>query len=383
MRKRQRIYVMLNDSEFDRCIYENVSVYFSEKASEIEVSLSLDELNADTARTSLGIITRVLSARDKRFLRTYDVPVVNVSGFLESPGFPSVVSDHIARGRIVAEHLLSRRFHNFGYYGTSDTNLEQQSFQQRIHASGFQCALQSHVPNKYIFGKLNSAQQRDIRKWLKHLPKPIGIFCANDRYAWELSKACDELDIIVGRDVGIVGSGNYEFFCMTGNPHLSSTDNRPDRIGYEAAALLLRLIRGKKTSSAPILIPPTLVARASSDIFVTEDSYVSAAIQYIQQHISETLSPQKIFKHIPLSRTALERRFRKQLDYSILETIHLLKIDHIKHLLISTSKNIEDIANTSGLSGGANMTTLFREKVGITPSEYRNRFQGNMPLSKA
>ncbi|MEO6846749.1 MAG: substrate-binding domain-containing protein [Chthoniobacterales bacterium] len=374
MQKRQRIYAMLSSSDFDRCIYENISDYLSENAPEIEVNMELDYLNADLARTSIGIITRIIDAKDHRIFRSYGCPVVNISATTEGFDFPSVCSDSLIRGRIVAEHLLSRRFHHFGYYGSNYSIVESKSFEQTIRAAGFESALHLQTVVKPLYGPINATQQRNLRNWVKTLPKPIGIFCATDPYAWELSKVCDTLNLTVGRDVGIVGCGNHEFFCKTCKPQLSSVENCPDRIGYEAAALLVRLINGEPPPPGPILIPPTVIARASSDIFVTEDSFVAAAIQYIQQHINSPLPPQEIFNHIPLSRAALERRFRKQLDYSVLETIHLLKIEQIKHLLISTSKSMDEIASAYGFSSAPNMTTLFREKVGATPSEYRRRF---------
>ncbi|MEO6055190.1 MAG: helix-turn-helix domain-containing protein [Chthoniobacterales bacterium] len=77
----------------------------------------------------------------------------------------------------------------------------------------------------------------------------------------------------------------------------------------------------------------------------------------------------------PLSRTSLERRFRKYLDYSVVEAIHLLKIEHIKQLLVSTTKTMEEIAPDTGLSGETCMVILFREKTGMTPREYSILFR--------
>ncbi|MEO6846745.1 MAG: substrate-binding domain-containing protein [Chthoniobacterales bacterium] len=382
MNNQPRVYAMLAASEFDQAVYESFSACFAENAPEIEVNMEVEPLDAELIRASKGVLTRILDTKDQTTFHSYGIPVVNISALLESPGFPSVVSDHIARGKLVAEHLLSRRFHHFGYYGTHLVLAESKSFEQTITAAGFQCSIHLQTAGDSPSASLDADQQRDLRNWVESLPKPMGILCTHDRLAWELSKVCDMLNLTVGRDVGIIGSGNSGFFCKTRKPQLSSVENRPDCIGYEAAALLLRLINGEPAPVARILISPTIVARASSDIFVTEDTYVSAAIQYIQQHIHQPLPPQEVFNHIPLSRTALERRFRKQLDYSVLETIHLLKIERIKHLLISTSKSMEEIASTYGFSSAPYMTTLFREKVGKTPSEYRHRFQGIAVSSK-
>ncbi|MEO8205493.1 MAG: substrate-binding domain-containing protein [Chthoniobacterales bacterium] len=387
MRKRSCIYAMLSSSDFDRCIYEGISTCLLENAPDMEANMELDYLDEDLVHYSKGIITRINKSDEIPHLRAYDIPVINISDVVESPGFPSVISDAVLAGQLAAEHFLSRRFHHFAYYGLLTTHYsaeQSRSFEQAVKEAGdFKCAVKFHSW-KSTCNAMTKAERLDLREWITRLPKPVGILCSGDLYAWELSKACDALNFVVGRDVGIMGSGNWEFFCKSRRPQLSSLDNRPDRIGYEAAALLLRMIRGEKAPSSPVLIPPTVIARASSDAFVAGDSYVSGAIQFIHDHITQPLSPQEVFNHIPLSRTALERRFRKQLNYTVLEAIHLLKIDHIKHLLISTSKSIEEIACICGFSSGPYMTTLFREKVGTTPSDYRHRFRGgNAALAKA
>ncbi|MEO6845850.1 MAG: substrate-binding domain-containing protein [Chthoniobacterales bacterium] len=376
MRKRPRIYVLLTYSSFDLHVYEGIAAYFAEHAPDMEIHLELDYPD-NLPRVSKGIITRVVDAKDGPLLRSHDLPVVNISSLLESSGFPSVIMDNVLMGRLAAEHLLSRRFHHFAYYGKHSSHaslLHSHSFKQEIEDAGFQCSTLFHSWDFFAY-TIDPLQRNELRKWITDLPKPIGIFCASNRYAWEISKVCEALDLTVGREVGILGCGNDEFFCMTRHPPLSSIDSHPERIGYEAAALMLRLINGKPVPSAPVLIPSTLIARASSDVFVTDDPYVTMSIKFIRENIGQLLNIQPVVDHVPLSRDSLERRFRKHLGYTILETIHLLKVDHLKHLLISTSKSMSEIANAASFSTAPYMATLFREKVGMTPSEYRRRFR--------
>ncbi|MEO6846921.1 MAG: substrate-binding domain-containing protein [Chthoniobacterales bacterium] len=383
MRKRPRIYVLLTYGSFDRYIHEGIFAYLAKHAPDMEIHLELDYPD-NLPQVSKGIITRVVDAKDVPLLRSYDIPVVNISSLLESSGFPSVIMDNVLMGRLAAEHLLSRRFHHFAYYGKHSSHaslLHSRSFKQEIEDAGFQCSTLFHSWEFNAY-RVDPFQKNELRKWITSLPKPIGIFCASSRYAWEISKICEGLDLTVGREVGILASGNDEFYCMTRHPPLSSIDNHPERIGYEAAALLLRLINGKPAPSAPTLIPCTLIARASSDVFVTDDPYVTMSIKFIRENIGQLITIQPVVDHLPLSRDSLERRFRKHLGYTILETIHLLKVDHLKHLLISTSNAMSDIANAVGFSTAPYMATLFREKVGMTPSEYRRRFQGNTITSK-
>jgi LacI family transcriptional regulator len=47
-------------------------------------------------------------------------PVVNVTGVLPDLPVPRVVVDHVAVGRLAAEHLLDRGFRHFGFVGYPD-----------------------------------------------------------------------------------------------------------------------------------------------------------------------------------------------------------------------------------------------------------------------
>ncbi|MEO6054384.1 MAG: substrate-binding domain-containing protein [Chthoniobacterales bacterium] len=379
MAKRPRIYVSLSSSDFDRYTYEGISQYVEENALEIDLEIRLD--HANLLPDGKGLITRLLNKKDVQIVRAYNFPIVNISSRLEATEVPSVILDIELAGRLAAEHLLARRFHHFAFYGEHmgrHSLSQSHGFEQVVKEAEFPCELHLHHWKATTFD-LTSTENQKIRKWLKSLPRPVGIFCGSDRAAWEISKAAEALGFAVGRDVGIVGFGNNDFLCNISHPKLTSVGIQPIQHAYEAMALLMRLIRGEPAPSAPILIPPSIFSRGSSDFFITSDSYVTNAIQFIQAHITEVPPIQAVFDHIPLSRDALERRFRKHLGYTVMETIHFLKIDRIKHLLVSTSKTMEEIALATGLSGGTYMGVMFRGKMGMTPSQYRHRFQRHSP----
>ncbi|MEO8207092.1 MAG: substrate-binding domain-containing protein, partial [Chthoniobacterales bacterium] len=289
-----------------------------------------------------GIICLLGSSVEIPILRGHKVPLVNISSSLELTGVPSVIADQELAGRMTAEHLINCRFHHFAFHGRSTLHsqiLQGKGFKEVIEAAGYSCSThwQTRVVNTT---RINDAQLRTLRKWLAGLPKPVGIYCGLDSDAWEVLSGCNALGLKVGTDVGIVGYGNDEFYCQTRKPYLSSVENRPDRIGYEAAALLLRLMRGAQPPPAPIMIPPEgVIQRESASIFLVEDRHVEMAIQFIREHLHEPIPPllQQLFKSIPMSRRTLERRFQQHLGQSIVDAIQLLKVEKIKQLLDTTS----------------------------------------------
>ncbi|MEO8205942.1 MAG: substrate-binding domain-containing protein [Chthoniobacterales bacterium] len=381
MRKRLRIYVVMEPrTRYERGVYQGLTDYFTEKVPYFELIIVFHQSAIDKTRSLKGIITLLTQPKEADSFLSFGVPVVNISGYLESSKLPTVISDNEMSGRMAAEYLINCRFPHFGYHDHTPGHsfaMRGEGFKNAIARGGFPCS--QHQPYKDVlsdFKELDVAQHRNLRKWISGLPKPVGIFSGSDQDAWEVWNVCQELDLKIGKDVGIIGHGNDEFYCETRHPYLSSVEIQPDRIGYETGALLLHLIRGGRPPSQAILVPPSgVVARESANVFLAEDSYVDMAIQFIRTHLEETSLIQQVFAHVPMTRRTLERRFNQCLNRTIIETIHELKIEHIKQLLDTTSMRLHEIAKASGFSNIYYMTRLFGKKVGLSPSKYRARFQ--------
>ncbi|MEO6054107.1 MAG: substrate-binding domain-containing protein [Chthoniobacterales bacterium] len=381
MRKRLRIYVVMDPkTRFERGVYQGISNYFTEQVSYFELFIVFHKSAIDTSRSLSGIITLITEPKEADSFLSFGVPVINVSGYLKSSKLPTVISDNEMSGRMAAEYLINCRYSHFGYHDHTPGHsfaMRGEGFKNAVAMAGFPCS--QHQPYKDAlsdFKHLDVAQHRNFRKWISDLPKPVGIFSGSDPDAWEVWNVCQELDLKIGKDVGIIGHGNDEFYCETRHPYLSSVEIQPDRIGYEAGALLFDLIRGGPAPSEAILVPPSgVVARESANVFLAEDSHVDMAIQFIRAHLEETSLIKQVFAHVPMSRRTLERRFNQCLGRTIIETIQEMKIERIKQLLDTTSMKLHEIARFSGFSNIYYMTRLFGKKVGLSPSKYRTRFQ--------
>ncbi|MEO8206231.1 MAG: substrate-binding domain-containing protein [Chthoniobacterales bacterium] len=385
--RRFGIYIVLASIDrFSRAVYQGISDYLSEKSLTVELVITNDESYLDMKRSIQGIIVMAATKETERIVKSYGVPVVNISSHLKISQLPSVLCDNEMGGSMAARHLLNCQFSHFGFYGHHiiHTNiLRCKGFKAVVEAAGFQ--VHQYLDELSALSEtctVEATEQHHLRQWILSLPKPVGIFCATDRDASEVWNACDVLDIAIGKTVGIVGYGNEEFFCQTRHPHLSSVENCPTQLGYEAAKLLLRLIRGGRPFAKPIMIAPAgVIPRESADAMQANDAHVNMALQFIRAHLNEPLIAQQLFKHIPMSRRTLERRFQQYLGHSILESIQQMKIEHIRHLLETTSLKLYEIADHCGFPDLSYMATLFRKKVGMTPIQYRT--QSRRPRSKA
>ena len=66
------------------------------------------------------------------------------------------------------------------------------------------------------------ARQRQLTAWLRNLPRPCGIFAANDYVGEEIINICGQLGISVPNDIAVLGVDNDEQICERLVPTLSS-----------------------------------------------------------------------------------------------------------------------------------------------------------------
>ena len=364
-------------NRYHRAIYRGVTDYARIPPRAFEVRMVPLKSLRSIHPAPDGIIAHLNTPRLVEEARSLGIPVVNNSRRIDNTGLPTVISDDVAAGRLAAEHLLGCGFRDFAFYGREGIPFSiarSKGFVDAVEASGLHCDL--YLRKQNTPGRPGQPERRRVQGWLAALPKPVGVLAFTDWCAMDLYDACAKLGLRVREDVAIVGVDNDEFVCESCDPSLSSVDNRPERIGYEAAALLMRLLRGKASQPRPILIPPLgVVQRQSTDVFAGRDPHVATALHFIRDHADRALEVKEVLSHVPLSRRILERRFRAQLGRSILEEVHRHRVERIKHLLTTTDHSIGEIAVACGFENPSYIATLFCKKTGVTPWAYRRQHQ--------
>ena len=167
---------------------------------------------------------------------------------------------------------------------------------------------------------------------------------------------------------------NDEVLCALSPPPLSSITLNPRRAGWEAAALLSRLMRGERLPPAAHLIPPVAIAtRQSTDILAVADPKIAAALRYIREHACTGISVADVLHHCPMARRALETRFRKLLGRTPREEILRVQLNRVKELLVGTELPIGEIALRTGFEPEY-LSSVFRQEIKLAPTDYRRRY---------
>lgn len=332
-----------------------------------------------------GIIARANRSLAEKSARL-GVPVVNV--WFTSPVWqqlPGVFADFAASGRLRAEHLLARGLRRFAVLARVDrgAKVETNAFRDTVQAAGFQC-----ITTKLPLEPMRShavQRQTELRldDWMRQWELPIGVFVYGDEVGRMVAQVCQRRGLRVPQDVAIITGANEETICCHPRPSLTSVEFGHERIGYEAARLLDRLMheRGKRSapsatpSSAPPLhlyLPPQgLVVRESTDFMAVDDPLVAAALSFIASHSHRRIGQDDVAKAVHTETRTLQRRFRKVLDRPIAAMIRQIRLERAKRELVQSDRSLEAIARDVGLAEATRLTDLFRRELGVTPSEYR------------
>lgn len=136
-------------------------------------------------------------------------------------------------------------------------------------------------------------------------------------HAQQLVDACLRENLAVPDEIAILGVDNDPILCSLSNPPLSSIDVNADTIGYEAAAQLDRMMKGQEKNPRDItLVARGIVIRQSNDVMAMDDPHVVQCMRLIRKSACSGMGVADIVKQVPISRTALSRRFKKLLGHS-------------------------------------------------------------------
>jgi LacI family transcriptional regulator len=323
-----------------------------------------------------GIISR-LAPLQTRELRARGIPAVDLND--QGPGScrADIRSDHQAEGALAAEHLLERGFTSFACFGYPQFAWSrecEQGFTDRLKAAGHPC-WNYREAQRVSWGHQQSSWEAEVEGvagWIQALPKPLGLMACNDFRGIQALDACRRAGIAVPEVVAVIGVDNEELVCKLAYPPLSSVVPNARSIGYEAAALLDRLMRGKPEPTTPLIIPPVeVITRLSTDVSAIADPEIAAAMRFIREHACEGIGVDDVLSQVPVSRSVLQRRFRSLLGRSIHGMIAAIRLQRAKQLLVETAMPLSVIAKRTGFSHVEYLCAAFRQATGLPPGTYR------------
>lgn len=347
---------------------------------------TLHEFSAETvrkeiARGATGFIVGLPGAEDAfRALADTSLPTVLMN--VESAAFAArsdiltVKSDAEAVGRTAANTLLQQGvYKSYGYVGyptDDDWSRERgRSFRDTLEKAGF------------IARMFDSTHFRDqtesksaLRVWLRTLPKPCGLLAACDDRAYEVIGVCRDAGLEIPKDIGLLGVNNDPILCENAEPTISSVQPDFKREGRVAAQLLDRAMahtraRRPPTDGVVLVGVRQVVLRGSTVPLSHTGKMIQRALAFIERNATRKVSVPDVARHLKVSRSLLDLRFRELQRETVHDAIVRIRLDEVKRRLRATGDTIDQVTAACGWENPNTLKALFRRRFGLSMTAWR------------
>ena len=374
------IAIMVENSRaYGRAMIEGIAAYAQENRDWLLRPLTPEDAHTPHLRDFDGIIARIADDRLAERLARSGVPVVDVFCQKVRPGIAGVDSDHRRIGRVAREFFVERGFRHTAYCGvpgttfsdvrgdafsTDRTFVYQRKSTRPIDESQFFAERADRTPDA-----------RELKGWLKKLPKPVAVFCCNDLRAIQLQQAARAIGLRVPEDVAILGVDNDTILCSFAEIPTSSIDPNAFQVGYAAARILRAMMLEKparRMHRIHFVRPGRLIERNSTELMPVDPPWLGEILMHIERNMRRPVTASEIFKRAGRSGTYVESVFRKKLHTSVQAYVTSVKMREAKRLLADRSLRISEIAYLCGFSSPQYFCRAFTAAFGCNPKSFQN-----------
>lgn len=348
------------------------SVYTAERAQDDPDPEWLENWRGD------GIITRSRDLRVARAARARGIPVVSLRHLVDRPAFPTLMPDQRLIGRRIAGHFLERGLRHFACVGVPGGK----KWDQQRRAAFLETLQEQGCANVVVRAELVAPgldwerQEAEIAAWIRSLPRPVGIMVAHDTQGIQVLDACRRAGLHVPDEIAVVSVDNDPVLCEVATPPLSSLDQNLQRLGFEAAAMLDRMMRGENVPAANHPIEPgQVVMRRSSNVVAVADPGVARAIRHVREHACEGIDVPGLAVIAGMSARALQRKFAEHVGRSPLAEIQEVRLRRVSQLLLETDLLLPQVAELAGFRYQEYLVRFFKQRTGMSPGVYRRRMR--------
>ncbi|MCB0653844.1 MAG: helix-turn-helix domain-containing protein [Saprospiraceae bacterium] len=104
------------------------------------------------------------------------------------------------------------------------------------------------------------------------------------------------------------------------------------------------------------------------------DDAVRKAQDFIEKHFQEKISIDDLTELVSIGRRSFERRFKLATNNTVLEYIQRIKVEAAKRSFENSRKNMNEVMFDVGYTDTKAFRAVFKKITGLTPIEYRNKY---------
>jgi LacI family transcriptional regulator len=208
-------------------------------------------------------------------------------------------------------------------------------------------------------------EQAALGRWIAELPKPVAVFVVNDSRGQRLLEACRRVGAAVPDEVAVLANENDELVCSMATPPLSSLIAATEKMGYEAARLLDRLMAGGPRPRKRRGVRPAGRGHAPVDRRAgARRSVVARAVRFIREHAGDGIRVPQVLAQVGRVAHQPGPPLRAALGRTPHDEIVRVQLQRAMELLAQTSLKTLAVAEKAGFRHVEYMGVVFRKKLG-------------------
>ena len=284
------------------------------------------------------------------------IPVVSTGNDAQSlRGVPCVRCDNEDIVRVGAGELFRSGWRDFAFARWPAENswgrAREAAFRKEVAASGAAC---------HVLDTASLAQD------LNRLPRPCGIFAANDFVGVKVVTEAVRAGFRVPEDFAVVGVDNDEQVCENAPVTLTSVGQDTARCGRLAAEALQRLLVGQAVRDDDLRFGARLLVRRASTRFFLTDYRVARALEYIRTHVAEGVTVAAVARQMACSRNMADILFKRQCHVTVHAAIIDARIRKVREMLARPLQNLSALHDFCGFSSAEELRRVFKRETGLT-----------------
>ncbi len=300
---------------------------------------------------------------------------------LDDPTTITLVNDNDAIADLAFNILTATGASAYAFIGWSRnvrwSRMRENRFTARLKALGKPCHV---LADPWTLGNKADFATR-LRPFLRALPRPCGIFAANDDIASVVLDFCKMDGISVPGEFYVIGVDDNPAVCDYTTPSLTSIRPNFPRAGRCAVKFLAALVdaaAATQSAAKPLIAHETysplgVTQRLSTRLVRSSRHCIGAALDLIRREACCGLKAADVVQALGVSERLAETRFKAATGKRITEEITDVRLEHVLELLANPNQALSSIANLCGWDSSIYLERLFKKRMGMSMRDWRKQ----------
>lgn len=342
------------------------------------------ELLGPSVRQRLVIVGAIRSRKAIEYFAESGIPCLNL---IESEQGPSAQFDVRIEGEgtVAARYFIEEaKCEHLGFIGLTHAISHRRRFREFFNEAALRrvevhaIRLLTSDTQKHFWDVPEvqwSGYHDEVRLFLERLPKPAGIFCANDGIALRVFYLAEMMGIRVPKELAILGIGSRDNAKLQWAHVVSVVQLDHQALGYAAARLMDEYIATGKAPKS-VRLPPRGISHSQTTYRRTvADPLVSKALMTIQRNPG--IDVLALCEEFDLPRAALDLRFRRVTNMTVAKAIEVERFTLAKDFIRRKGYSLETVASLAGYPNRRGMRRSFYRFTRMSPQQFRDLDTGS------